>query len=187
KSRVMGRSPHESATIIINELKLPLTVDELLDQIHEEFTIALKDVQLMPGAERLVRHLYASGIPMAIATGSNSHQYFSKIAKFDHFFSKSNFFRHYVLAGDDPHVKRGKPFPDVFIEAMNRFEPNLKPQNVLVFEDSPLGIEAALAADMPCVWVPDPRTDTSGHNATIVLKSLEDFKPELFGLPPFES
>jgi beta-phosphoglucomutase-like phosphatase (HAD superfamily) len=132
KSRIMGRSDHESATIIINELKLPLTVDQLLDQIHEEFSIALKDVQLMPGAERLVRHLYASGIPMAIATGSDSHQYFSKIAKFDDFFSKSNFFRHYVLAGDDPHVKRGKPFPDVFIEAMNRFEPNLKPQNVLV-------------------------------------------------------
>lgn len=60
---------------------------------------------------------------------------------------------------------------------------------VLVFEDSGNGVVSANAADMQCVWVPDPRTDTSqvADKATLIIPSLEDFKPEEFGLPPYSS
>jgi beta-phosphoglucomutase-like phosphatase (HAD superfamily) len=49
---------------------------------------------------------------------------------------------------------RGKPYPDAFLEAARRL--NVPPADCLVFEDSPLGLQAAVAAGMECVFVPGP-------------------------------
>lgn len=57
----------------------------------------------------------------------------------------------------------------------------------VVFEDAPNGVQAALSAGMQAVMVPDahlPKKFTD--QAHLVLNSLEEFKPEEFGLPKFE-
>lgn len=58
-----------------------------------------------------------------------------------------------------------------------------------MFEDAPNGVEAAHAAGMQCVWIPlkEINKQTHQHMATLVLDSLEEFKPEMFGLPPFDN
>lgn len=96
-----------------------------------------------------------------------------------------------VLTGDDPHVKKGKPEPDGFLETMRRFL--VKPKSaahVLVFEDSINGVYAALAAGMHVVMVPDLRYSSPPEKCkdkiTLILNSLEEFKPEMLGLPPYD-
>lgn len=47
-------------------------------------------------------------------------------------------------------------------------------------------MNAAYAAGMQVIMVPDPKvSDEQRRNATQVLTTLENFKPEQFGLPPF--
>lgn len=48
-------------------------------------------------------------------------------------------------------------------------------------------MRAAKLANMQCVMVPDPQiTPELRSEATLVLNSLLEFKPEEFGLPPFD-
>jgi len=51
-------------------------------------------------------------------------------------------------------VKRGKPFPDMFLEAASRM--GVQPSDCLVLEDSPAGFEAAVSAGMDYVVVKRP-------------------------------
>lgn len=46
-------------------------------------------------------------------------------------------------------VKYGKPAPDLFLFAADQMQ--IAPQNCLVIEDSPAGIEAAIAANMAVI------------------------------------
>jgi len=136
------------------------------------------------GAERLLRHLHANKVPFCLATSSGADMVELKSNQHRELFS---LFNHKVCGSTDKEVANGKPAPDIFLVAASRFAVPPKASDCLVFEDSPNGVTAGNSAGMQVVMVPDPRlSQEKTSHATQVLGSLADFKPELFGLPPFK-
>ena len=82
--------------------------------------------------------------------------------------------------------EKWKPAPDIYAVARKRLEAKLgtqlDPGKCLVFEDSPHGLKAAVAAGMLCVSLPDARIDhkvagTDFSQARWVCKALAEFDP----------
>jgi HAD superfamily hydrolase (TIGR01509 family) len=77
-----------------------------------------------------------------------------------------------VIASGDM-VKRGKPWPDVFLKAAEML--GTAPSTLLVLEDTAHGVNAAKAAGMFCIAIPNHYTRGQDFfNADKVLDSLEE-------------
>lgn len=179
KQHMIGRPALESARYLVETLELPIPAEQYLAEreslLRERFPMA----GAMPGAERLVRHLHAHGVPQAVATSSSETLFRLKTQCHDWFALFDA-----IVTGDDPAVKRGKPAPDIFLAAARRL--NCEPAACLVFEDAPSGLQAGLAAGMRVIAIPDPNMDRTRYaNAHQVLDSLQAFEPERWGLPAY--
>lgn len=182
--KVLGTTEQLTIQIIIKELKLPISEAEFERQYEIICRQRLTELTLMKGGYGLIHHLHRSKIPFCLATSSSQ-----KMAELKMNSHKAVFelFNHKVFGSSDPEVKQGKPAPDIFLIAAKRFPTMPSPSECIVFEDSPNGIKAATAAGMQSVMVPDKMVlPEFRKQATVVLQSLADFKPEMFGLPPYD-
>ncbi|XP_075984613.1 pseudouridine-5'-phosphatase-like isoform X2 [Anticarsia gemmatalis] len=185
KTKIMGMQTIEFSKHIINDLELPLTVEEFVMETRKIFTELFPQSKIMPGAEKLLRHLHEHNVGIGLATSSSNETYEMKTVNHKELF---NLFPYKTMGSSDPAVKRGKPFPDIFLVAANKFPEKPSPDKCLVFEDSINGVKSGRAAGMQVVMVPDRRLDRGlTTEATLVLNSIEEFQPELFGLPPYRS
>jgi HAD superfamily hydrolase (TIGR01509 family) len=77
-------------------------------------------------------------------------------------------------------VARGKPAPDVYVEAARRL--GVDPATCIAIEDSHNGIRAAKAAGMTCVAIPNPTFPPGDAvaEADVVLGSLGELTSELW-------
>jgi HAD superfamily hydrolase (TIGR01509 family) len=180
KSRMIGKKASDSARILVDALKLPITPEDYIRERESMLATLFPAAQAMPGAQRLTRHLAMHGVPQAVASSSHRRDYELKITQHREWFACFQC----VVLGDDPEVKRGKPAPDIFLTAAARI--GAVPSQCLVIEDAPSGVEAARAAGMAVVAVPNPAMKAdSFRDASQVLSSLESFDPAFWGLPPF--
>lgn len=184
KVTLMGAQSLEVATRIVDHFKLSITAEEYVVRQRQLAQDSMPKAELLPGVERLLRHLHAQNVPIALATSSSKEMYDLKTVRHTELF---DLFDHKVYGSSDPEVVHGKPSPDIFIVAAKRFADQPDPSQCLVFEDAPNGVRAALAANCQVIMVPeDYVTAEMRKEATLCLDSLDDFKPEAFGLPPFK-
>ena len=179
KRHMIGRPAIDSARYLIETLQLPFTPEQYLADRKALLSERFPDAEAMPGAETLIRHLHHHGVGQALASSSDSTLYRLKSQRHRAWFDLLDT---HVL-GDDPELRRGKPAPDIFLLAAERL--GARPEDCLVFEDAPSGVEAARAAGMAVVAIPDPQMDRSFYRqADQVLNSLIEFDPSTWGLPP---
>jgi beta-phosphoglucomutase len=81
----------------------------------------------------------------------------------------------FIITGDE--VPRAKPFPDPYLTAARQL--GLRPDECVVVENAPLGIEAARAAGMFCVAIETTLPKKHLTSANLVLPKITD----LLGLP----
>jgi pseudouridine-5'-monophosphatase len=149
KRHTMGRDARFGARYLLDQLQIPMTVEEFLDERQPILEGLLSTSPAMRGAESFVRNLSAAGVPTAVATSSDRKLFELKTSTHDwfHLFDA-------IVCGDDARVRAKKPSPDIFLAAAKDL--GTVPGACLVIEDSVAGIEAACAAGMRVVAIPDP-------------------------------
>lgn len=177
KMAIAGRPTLDSAKILVDKLQLPLTPEEYLAQRNQLLYPLYPTAKVLPGTLELIQHLSQHNIPQAIASSSSRHHFQMKTVNHQQWL---NF--QVVTLGDAPEIKQGKPAPDIFLLTAKKL--NAAPQQCLVFEDSVAGIEAAIAAGMAVVAIPDPALKRElFQQADLVLNSMVEFDPQPWGLP----
>src|SRR5437016_584017 len=122
-------------------------------------------VPVKPGAVELLAFLTGRGLPLAVATSSSrrtTERHLGRAGLLGHF--------HALATRDD--VGRGKPHPDIHLEAARRL--GVAPGHCIAFEDSNTGLTAAHAAGTLAIMVPDivPPTDEVRAKCLAVLPDL---------------
>ena len=163
-----GKTLDDNISAIIRNFGLPISVEEGKAQYAERERFYFKNgVALKPGARALLARLKESGCRIVLATSSAGERA-QGVLESD---GIAGFFDAMVFG---PEVRRGKPYPDIFLEAAKLLRRD--PSQCVVVEDSFNGVRAGRNAQMITVMVPDliePDEEISGL-ADKVLESLKE-------------
>ncbi|MEU9230730.1 HAD family hydrolase [Streptomyces massasporeus] len=137
----MGSAMHRIHELVLERTgqRLP---EEFDDVFHTRvFTAFEQELVAVAGASEVLEKLAADGMPYCVAS-SGSHERIRvghRTTGLDRWFGEER-----IFSSQD--VGRGKPAPDLFLYAAERM--GVAPQRCVVVEDSPLGVQAAVAAGM---------------------------------------
>ncbi|PWI20153.1 hydrolase [Streptomyces sp. Act143] len=144
--RYVGISTLETVGIWKREYGLAASVEEVFDAKNRRYLeLARAATPAYPEMRKFVELLATEGVPMAVASGSSPEAIEAILAG-----TGLGAFLHTVVSADE--VERGKPAPDVFLEAARRL--GAAPADCVVLEDAAPGAAAAHAAGMRCIAVP---------------------------------
>ena len=158
--RFVGRSHAHFLEVVEDHLrrKLPNDWEDEYQHLYRE---ALnQDLQLVDG---IVEALEAIELPTCVAS-NGSHSKMEFTLKRAELWSR---FEGRIFSASN--VARGKPAPDLFLHAASAL--GFQPSQCVVVEDSPAGVEAALAANMKVIAYAGgltPRSKLLGDGVTVI-------------------
>ena len=135
----------------IGRVKVDGLVKKVQERINSDQPVRNphRAVTAMPGAREIVAFGREQNLPMALATsGMRAHADIS--------LAETGLAGNFDVEVTGDEVQRGKPAPDLFLLAAERL--GVSPETAVVFEDSPLGVEAAVAAGMAVIAIEGGRT-----------------------------
>ena len=128
-------------------------------------TLVHNELRLMPGAIDLLSDLKTSSIPRALATSASR-------VSMDLVFAAHDLAGYFDATVTYEDVTRLKPDPEPFLQAAMLLR--VPPERCIVVEDAPKGLTAAKAADMRCIIIPTPLSQSEDLSAAdLVVESLE--------------
>lgn len=138
---------HNGAEFIKDRLNLPDSAEEIAREHLDRALLAIEDgVDVTDGIEPLLSDLASRSLPLAVASNS-IRPYVPRTLEIA---GLAGYFRAVVTRDEVP---EGKPSPDVYLEAAARL--GTPPERCMAVEDSPAGLQAALAAGMLSIAVPN--------------------------------
>ena len=173
---MMGMSSREWSRYMHDVIGLAEPPDEINAEVVRRLQAVYREsLPLIPGAREAVERL-AARWPLGLASSSNREV-------IDLVLEASGLARHFAATVSSEEVARGKPAPDVYLEAARRLHAG--PEACAAVEDSENGIRSARAAGMRTIAIPNPRypPDTAAlAEADVVLDSVAELSPDVVGL-----
>lgn len=168
-----GMVGHKTIDLIIQREKGRPATDKEKSEIYKrksELFASQNDGALIPKALDLVKKVVTEyHLQPVIVTGSGQPSLLDNLDKnFERMFSRDKM----VTAYD---VKKGKPDPEPYIKGLEKAG-NLKPNQAIVVENAPMGVEAAVAAGIFTIAINTGPLDSDvliQAGADIVLPSME--------------
>ncbi|MFD5303630.1 HAD family hydrolase [Streptomyces rochei] len=142
----VGISTQETVADWKRRYGLRAPVEELLAVKNRHYLdLARTSARAYPEMRKFVELLAGEGVPLAVASGSSPEAISAILAR-----TGLDSLLPTVVSADE--VARGKPAPDVFLEAARRL--GADPADCVVLEDAAPGAAAAHAAGMRCIAIP---------------------------------
>jgi HAD superfamily hydrolase (TIGR01509 family) len=144
---MIGMSSPEWSAYLRDELGVPRELEEInRDVVARMERLYRSKLPLLPGAVDAVRALQTRW-PLGLASSSNREI-------IDLALQVSGLTDAFAATVSSEEVARGKPAPDVYVEAARRLDVN--PARCVAIEDSSNGLRAAAAAGMAVIAAPNP-------------------------------
>jgi HAD superfamily hydrolase (TIGR01509 family) len=175
---MMGMSSPEWSAYLRDELGVDLDPQAISDEVVRRLERIYRDeLPVLDGAVEAVERL-AGHWPLGLASSSNREI-------IDLFLELSGLASRFAVTISSEEVERGKPAPDVYLEAARRLE--AEPSRCVAIEDSENGIRAAHAAGMRVLALPNPHYPPDPEaleDADDVLGSPHELTPQrVAGVP----
>lgn len=168
---MMGMSSTEWSRYLNEVLGVPLAPEEISHAVAGRVAEVYRDdLPLLPGALDAVRRI-AARWPLGLASSSNREI-------IDLVLDRAGLTDLFAVTLSSEEVERGKPAPDVYLDAARRL--GVEPGPTAAIEDSTNGLLAAAAAGLGVVAVPNrafPPAARALEAADVVLESLDELTP----------